>query len=243
MDVGSVRYAKAFAVFSKLPFANEIGDIPTILHNSGIEPVSSFIAKNVKDASDRVLILEAVEDVFFNSLPVDIVVIASGDIDFYPFVSFFYEHSNRELYLLSFKDSLNSLYKELPLTSSKILFTENLISVVQKSEPLPMSLSFGEFVELKKRELDEFLLKRLEEFEKHLISKLSAAFSEGKEVKTGLLIKSWLKEWNRGGANFSVGEVNYFLDQLQERGIIKIEGDDLTPLRGKILKGKNFPYS
>lgn len=227
-----VRYIKAFAVFSKLPFANKIGDVQTILHNSGIEPISSFIAKEVKDASDRVLILEVIEDIFFNKLPIDTVIIGSGDIDFYPFVSFFYEHSDKELYLLSFKEEVSSLYKQIPLTSQKVLPMEDL--------EVGDSLSFKDFLKEKKEELSRGITSELERFKKLFISKFLEEERERQEIKTGLVVRWWRKEWLKQGINFSSEEINYFLYLLKKGKIIDIEKEG-APLRGKIKKAENWP--
>ena len=225
-----VRYIKAFAVFSKLPFANQIGDIQNLLHNVGIEPFPSFIAQNTKDASDRALILEVVEDIFFNQLPIDIVVIGSGDIDFYPLISFFYEHSNKYLYLLSFENSLSSLYKKIPLTALKLIDIKTLQLSPSDSE------SFGEILREKRNTLCKSIEESFLNFKRLFFEKLLNSEREGKEVRTGLVLSKWRKEWKKQGYNFDSNEVNHFLNLLQKEGSIKIEPDKKdTPLRGKIV--------
>ena len=228
---GHVRYIKAFAVFSKLPFANQIGEIQNMLHNVGIEPFPSFTARNVKDASDRALILEVVEDVFFNQLPVDVVVIGSGDIDFYPLISFFYEHSDKNLYLLSFENSLNSLYREIPLTASRLIDIRTLEFSPYNSK------TFGEILQEKKNALQESVGIALSTFKKLFFEKFSEAQKEGKEIRTGLLFSKWRKEWKRQGYDFDNNEINHFLNLLQKEGLIRIEPDNKdTPLKGRIVK-------
>ena len=223
-----VRYIKAFAVFSQLPFANQIGDIQNLLHNVGIEPFPSFIAQNTKDASDRALILEVVEDVFFNQLPVDIVVIGSGDIDFYPLVSFFYEHSNKSLYILSFENSLSSLYREIPLTASRLIDIKTL-------PKYPLTLE--DVLSGKKETLRRSIENALSTFKKLFFEKFSEAQKEGKEVRTGLLFRKWHKEWQKQGYDFNSNEINHFLNLLQKEGLIRIEPDNEdTPLKGRIVK-------
>ena len=225
-----VRYIKAFTVFSKLPFANQIGDIQNLLHNVGIEPFPSFIAQNTKDASDRALILEVVEDVFFNQLPIDIVVIGSGDIDFYPLISFFYEHSDKSLYILSFDNSLSSLYKEIPLTASRLINIRGLLHVLHRR-------TFGSILEEKKQKLQESIKDSFSNFKRLFLEKLLEAQKEGKEVRTGLLFSKWLKEWRKQGYDFNSNEINHFLDLMQKEGLIRIEPDrEDTPLRGKIVR-------
>ncbi len=231
--LSNVRYVKAFAVFSKLPFITQIGEIQTLLHNSGIEPFTSFIAKDTKDASDRALILEVVEDIFFNQLPVDIIAIGSGDIDFYPLVSFFYEHSDKELYILSFKNSLSYTYFEIPLTSSRIIDFCDLVARAPEALGITLGAKLVEInneLETKKRE-------RLEIFKDLFFKSLDDSLSQGKSIKTGLIIKCWKKEWKEKGYNFNNNEINYFLDLLQQEGFIKIEpSDEKRPLNGTIVK-------
>jgi hypothetical protein len=227
-----VRYVKAFAVFSKLPFAVQIGDIQNLLHNFGTEPFPSFIAQNTKDASDRILILEVIEDVFFNRLPIDTVVIGSGDIDFYPLVSFFYEHSDKNLYILSFKNSLNSLYKELPLTKSKILDINDLKNEYSK---------FCNILMDRKKELKENINEEYEKFKKLFSEKFLEAQEEGRKIKTGLLFSKWLKDWKQLGYKFDNNEVNLFLDYLQKEELIEIKPDnESTPLNGEITMLKQL---
>ncbi|MBI5195939.1 MAG: hypothetical protein HZA10_06425 [Nitrospirae bacterium] len=64
-----IRYIKAFADFDRLPHASDFNpSITNLLHNAGIEPFISFVTAGgfkIKDASDRSLILEVIEDVFF----------------------------------------------------------------------------------------------------------------------------------------------------------------------------------
>ena len=232
-----VRYVKAFAVFSKLPFVTQIGEIQTLLHNSGIEPFTSFIAKDIKDASDRALILEVVEDIFFNQLPVDIIAIGSGDIDFYPLVSFFYEHSDKDLYILSFKNSLSRTYYEIPLTSSRIIDFYDLSSVNLAVQYGWTDFKLEDAISIMNRALDSKKKEKLKIFRELFFNNLNDFLEQGKSVKTGLVITCWKKEWKGKGYSFDDNEINYFLDLLQQEGLIKIEPfDERKPLYGKIVK-------
>jgi len=206
-----VRYVKAFAVFSKLPFGDQIGDIQTILHNSGIEPFPSFIAKDTKDASDRSLILEIVEDIFFNHLPIDIVVIGSGDVDFYPLVSFFYEHSDKSLYILSFENSKSSLYEEIPLTSSKLICLEKLKIEVETDFGITVQKDLNWILGEEKRILLEKLYEKFSKFKEIFFRDFKAYEEKGKEVKSGLVVKRWRKQWKeKEQITFTENEINYF---------------------------------
>jgi len=224
---GQVRYVKAFAVFSKLPFGDQVGDIQTILHNSGIEPFPSFIAKDTKDASDRSLILEVIEDIFFNRLPIDVVIIGSGDVDFYPLVSFFYEHSDKSLYILSFRNSKSSLYREIPLTMTKLIDIEDLQTGEESLEQVLIREKKIIF-----KEINEKFLK----FRGLFLEKYRTYTGQNKEVKTGLVVKMWRRQWKEEEQIvFTESEINYLLDQLQNEGAIKIEPSNPGfPLRGKI---------
>ena len=222
-----VRFIKAFAVFSKLPFINQIDEIQTLLHNVGIEPFPSFIAKDTKDASDRALILEIVEDIFFNQLPIDVVILGSGDIDFYPLVSFFYEHSDKGLYLLSFRNSLSNIYLQIPLTQEKVLLIEDICY----REAYWFKEKLMEF----KRDLKEVIEMKFSNFRDLLLKKLNEFIKAGKIVKTGLVITGWKKEWKEKGFTFDESEINFFLDRLVEEKVIIIEPDvPDKPLKGRI---------
>ena len=222
-----VRFIKAFAVFSKLPFINQIGEIQTLLHNVGIEPFPSFIAKDTKDASDRALILEIIEDIFFNQLPIDVVILGSGDIDFYPLVSFFYEHSDKDLYLLSFRNSLSNIYLQIPLTQEKVLLIEDICY----REAYWFKEKLMEF----KRDLKEVIEMKFSNFKDLLLKKLNEFIKAGRIVKTGLVITGWKKEWKEKGFTFDESEINFFLDRLVEEKVIIIESDvPDKPLKGRI---------
>ena len=227
-ESGQVRYVKAFAVFSKLPFGDQIGDVQTILHNSGIEPFPSFIAKNTKDASDRSLILEVVEDIFFNRLPIDVVIIGSGDVDFYPLVSFFYEHSDKSLYILSFRNSKSSLYGEIPLTMAKLINIEDLQT---GGKSLEQVLIREKGIILKE------INRKFQKFKELFFENYRTYTGQNKEIKTGLVVRTWRRQWKeKEQIVFTESEINYFLDQLQNKGIIKVEPTDPDfPLRGKII--------
>ncbi|MEO2082487.1 MAG: hypothetical protein ABGX12_00490 [Desulfurobacteriaceae bacterium] len=119
--------------------------------------------------------------------------------------SFLYKHSDKSLYILSFENPLNNLYKEIPLTASKLI--EDLLGKEKKKLQESIKDSFSNFKRL-------FLEKSSEETQK-----------EGREVKTGLLFSKWLKEWRKQGYDFNSNEINHFLDLMQKEGLIRIEHD------------------
>jgi len=224
---GEVRYVKAFSTFSKLPFHSEIGNIPAMLHKYGIEPFNSFLAKNEKDASDRTLILEVIEDIFFNKLPIDHVVIIGGDIDFYPLFSFFYEHSEKNIYIASFKNSISNYYFQIPLTSNRVIILDNLPFEVEGKKTV------GDFIKNEREKLKNEEEKRYQTFKDYLLTKYEELSSEGKELNTGFLIKD--KELQEKGFKKSI-EINIFLDRMKKERIIDIlQPDPKIPLRGKII--------
>ena len=223
LKLGEVRYVKAFSTFSKLPFHNIVGNVPAMLHKYGIEPFNSFLAKDEKDASDRALILEVIEDVFFNKVPVDHVVIVGGDIDFYPLFSFFYEHSDKDIYIASFRNSLSQDYFRIPLTNGKVIVLDDLpLSPFEDSKTVK-DLFKEKYMQLKIEERN-----RYDEFKKHLIQKYKEALSQGKKLRTGFFIKE---------GKFNTMEINIFIEQMKNEKMIEIHPDNEreTPLNGEIV--------
>jgi uncharacterized LabA/DUF88 family protein len=115
------RYIKAFAEFENLPFQEAFNvNIPAFLYNLGIKPINPFTAyskkgkkKRINNASDVSLTLEVVSDVLVKKVFVKLIIIVSGDIDFYPLVSWLKEYTDKEILILSFGNRLNPIYKEL----------------------------------------------------------------------------------------------------------------------------------
>lgn len=222
-----IRYIKAFADFDRLPHAVDFNpSISSLLHNSGIEPFISFVnagGMKIKDASDRSLILEVIEDVFFSKKPIDTVIIASGDVDFYPLAAFIREHSDKRVRILSFKNRMSDFFKNLPSLRNELIFIEDIMgdAINKITEPLelPLETAASGNYELFKNRLVSGIKKWKEK--------------KGAEVKTGLIINSWLPKWE---ISISAEEANAFLKKLIEDNIIEIKADNPDlPLNGIII--------
>jgi len=117
----SVRYVKAFAEFENLPHSNSIfdGRLPIFLHNNGVIPHSPFIIsgssskKKNKNAADISLVLKLVEDIVIKEVPVDRIIIVSGDGDFFPLIQWVRENTTLEINIAFFEERLNSIYFKL----------------------------------------------------------------------------------------------------------------------------------
>jgi len=114
------KYIKAFAEYENLPHKNRFNpNIPLFLYNLGVKPVNPFVAyskssrKKNKNASDIALSLEVVSDILIKKNPIDLIIIASGDIDLYPLVSWIREYTDKEIFIASFKNRLNNIYKQV----------------------------------------------------------------------------------------------------------------------------------
>lgn len=221
-----IRYIKAFADFDRLPHVIDFNpSITNLLHNAGIEPFISFVTAGglkIKDASDRSLILEVIEDVFFSKKPIDTIIIASGDVDFYPLAAFIREHSEKRVRFLSFKNRLSDFYKNLPALKNELIFIENImgnsLETLTKTLELPMEPEEKSKYELFKSRL-VYSIKSWKE-------------KKGKDVKTGLVISSWLPKWE---LTISIEEANIYLKKLIDEGVIEIISDNpVSSLNGTI---------
>lgn len=233
-----VRYIKAFADFDSLPYANNFyPSITNILHNSEIEPFPSFVRAGktkFKNTSDTSLILEVIEDIFFTKKLIDHVIIASGDIDFYPLFTFIREHSDKKVYISSFKKSLNSYYKKISYLNKEagIIFIDDLMSSYSFS-----SLPLSEETEVAKMAEKEPELSTVPDMYDTFKSKLLKGIqnwmkSKSKEVKTGLVIGSWLPRWE---LSITVETANDYLKRMKDEGVIDIiSTNPQNPLQGTV---------
>ena len=230
------RYIKAFADFSALPKQNEVfsttlGSLGIIqfLHNIGIEPFSPFVrsaSKRVKDASDRALILEIVEDIFFQKRSLDAIIIISGDADYYPLISFLKEHSNIQIYVCSFKDRISTLYKSNPMINRNVLLIDTFISFKTFSEKI-QKIKTGLQLPVAKAEPPD-IESLYSEFKENLIKgvKLWNKNHPGKPVTSGLVLTSWCPRWlERGELSEAVDTAtfNKFLLKIHNEGLIDLK--------------------
>jgi len=126
----NIVYAKAFSDFNRLPYSESI-NIIDILHKNGIKTFYPYIRKN-KDMSDRALIINIIEDIFFKqkqSNNIDTLILLTGDIDYLPLLDFFIEYSKTNFYLLSFKNRYSPAYDDIFYMKNKIIFIDDLFNV------------------------------------------------------------------------------------------------------------------
>lgn len=237
------KYIKAFADFSALPYRREIFSLDEnsigiiqYLHNIGIEPISPFVKsskskKRVKDASDRALILEIIEDVFFQDKYLEAIIIISGDIDYYPLVSFLKEHSNKKIYICSFEDRINKVYHFNPMTSDNILIVDKFQSCKSFAEEIRKIKSNLEIFS-KDKDIDSLY----QAFKKNVVKGIKSWKKNhpDKPVKSGLILTSWCPNWVKSGKlqrMINVQTLNKFLFKMQNEGIISLT---------KPPKGKGF---
>lgn len=223
------RYIKAFADFDRVPHAKEFTpSLTDQLHNCGIEPLISFVrarGQKIKDASDRSLILEIIEDVFFSKKQINTIIIASGDVDFYPLLAFVREHSDKRICILTFKNRVSHFYEQLPSLRNDIFFIEDLMELDKfKIEPETEP-------ELPLEEVSEDA--NYKSFKDNLIEGLTLWNKKGLKAKTGLIVKSWAPRW---AIPISPKKINEFFEKLISEDIIQIEPDKAeSPLNGTIL--------
>ncbi len=126
----NIVYAKAFSDFNRLPY-NESINIIDILHKNGIKTFYPYVRKN-KDMSDRALIINVIEDIFFKqkeSNNIDTLILLTGDIDYLPLLDFLIEYSKINFYLLTFKNRYSLAYKDIFYMRDKIIFIDDLFGI------------------------------------------------------------------------------------------------------------------
>jgi hypothetical protein len=241
-----IRFIKAFADFDRLPYANSLSpSITHLLYNAEMEPHPSFVKAGkttLKDASDRTLMLETIEDVFFTQKTIDCIVIGSGDVDFYPFIQFIREHSNKSVSLISFRKTLSSFYSNISYFPKEgIHILEDLMSdhktlMFPEKTDTPTEATTEE-ISLPRENIDgdEILYQK---FKEELIKGVTN-WNRKKEqdVKTGLVVNSWLSRWD---LSLTLDQFDSFLQRMKdEKKIDIIPTNPNKPLQGKIKLIKN----
>lgn len=250
-------YSKAFADYDKLPHKNFLNiNVPVLLHNIGIKPYNPFIStgkhKN-KNAADISLTLTVVEDLIIKRLDVKSVILFTGDIDFYPLISWLRENSGKRIYIMSFEDRLNSNYRKL-MGEYIILVDEIFLNSVKE---LPGTLSDDEMNMFQTLDnasiiwLKEFIGNAFDdevpeewnrimssiavgdksepddecgEFISKMVSGLKNWLSRNLEASTGLIIKNWMPRW---GLTISEIQANDCLRRAYYGGILEKEGIEM----------------
>lgn len=230
-NLPDIRFIKAFADFDRLPYANSFSpSITEMLYNAEIEPHPSFVKAGrvkLKDASDRTLILEVIEDIFFTDKTIDCVVIGSGDVDFYPLVTFIREHSNKKVSLLSFSKGLSHFYNKISyLVKDGIYMFDDMMShhkVLSLPQPKTETVATPEA----KIETD------YDQFKNKLLGGIKNwQTNKGSDVKTGLVVNSWIPRW---GLNLTMEQIEGYFNRLKEENIIDIiPPNPAKPLQGTI---------
>ena len=124
-----IRFIKAFADFTNLPLSeNRTFKIIDEVRKIGIETVTPYV-EGYKDMSDRALIVNVMEDLFYENKNLDKIFIITGDIDYYPLFEFISRNFRTEFYILSFKNRLNQKYKDIFFMKKKIIEIDNLFGI------------------------------------------------------------------------------------------------------------------
>ena len=120
LENGNILFKKAFAEFHNLPIKKDLlrTEPQIFLNNIGIKPINPFVVRSgskgkKKNAADISLTLEVINDLILKKNPLDAVVLCSGDIDFYPLISWIKEHTGKSIYLISFADDINGIYFDI----------------------------------------------------------------------------------------------------------------------------------
>ncbi|MBI5195938.1 MAG: hypothetical protein HZA10_06420 [Nitrospirae bacterium] len=127
---------------------------------------------------------------------------------------------------LSFKNRLSDFYKNLPALKNELIFIENLmgnsLDLFTKTLELPLETEEKPKYELFKSRL--------------MYSIKSWKEKKEKDVKTGLVIRSWLPKWE---LTISTEEANIYLKKLIDESIIEIQPDNPIEHLNGIIKIKS----
>lgn len=231
VDDNVVAYMKAFSEYESLPFSKNFeASIPVFLHNVGVKPINPFVKYNRnsknKNASDISLALEVVTDLVVKKVPVDAVVIISGDVDFYPLASWIRENTNKDVYIASHTNRASSMYTSMLeyFTKMDSLYSKSLHACVEKLQKGQLCIktsldnSFWEwikslvlkripdeisFIELQILDIDSANTQdpaksKCEKFTEKLIEGLKYWLKKKDYATTGLIFRNWLPKWDIG---------------------------------------------
>ncbi len=149
-----IRGIVAYANFNSLPYSNKL-NIIDYLHKNGIKTVFPYIRNN-KDMSDRALIIGVIEEIFFNPVYIDYIILLTGDIDYLPLLDFINSKTDKFIELISFENRFNSAYKNIYYLKGKIKFIDELIGINSRdSEDKKYIRILKDFLEAKKLNISE----------------------------------------------------------------------------------------
>ena len=252
---GECAVIKAFAEYENLPHIKVFNPgIQIFLHNIGIKPINPFVSsgkkkKKNKNASDIALTLEVVNDLIVKRIPTDSVVICSGDIDFYPLISWIREHTDKNVYIMSFSKRTNKLYTKVFDFSQmdKIINIDNLLmecltQVLDQLSSEYSKYSYDRKFEWLKEKVKNLLPQkynsikdlgqtviqaqraedeRFNKFMDKVLEGLKNWLKNKDHATTGLIIRNWLPRWN---LNLTIEEANEFLVYMIENGDLERKG-------------------
>lgn len=246
-------FMKAFAEYENLPNSKVFRPgIQIFLHNIGIRPISPFVSsgkRKNKNASDIALTLEVVNDLIIKGIPVNSVVICSGDIDFYPLIAWIREHTNKDIYIMSFSKRTSQVYGRVFdfKDSDRLIWFDDLLKgclkdVLEKELSKLGSYISDQRLEWFKGKVQELIPekydsikyigqseipisigsdKKCKKFKDKVLEGLKNWLRRNEYASTGLIITNWLPRWN---LDLDEEEANKCLKELIESGDLEKEG-------------------
>ncbi len=264
LSKGECAFIKAFAEYENLPHSKAFKPgIQIFLHNIGIKPISPFVSsgkRKNKNASDIALSLEVVNDLIIKKVPVDSVVICSGDIDFYPLISWIREHINKSIYVTSFSKRTSQVYNKVFdfSDSERLIWLDDLLIECLRCTLRDILADFKNYlfdskVSWFKEKVEKFLPEeynsikdlgqrelntsiklddKCRKFKKKVLEGLRSWLKKNEYASTGLIITNWLPRWN---LDLDEEEANECLKELIESGELEREG---FRFEGEVEEGK-----
>jgi len=253
LPCGECAFIKAFAEYENLPHSKVFKPgIQIFLHNIGIKPISPFVSsgkRKNKNASDIALTLEVVNDLIIKGIPVDSVIICSGDIDFYPLISWIREHTNKHVYIMSLSKRTSQVYNRVFdfSNSDRLIWLDDLLTgcfrniLEEKVDNLKVYSSdkgiewfkgkvrnllpdkYDSIKDIGQGKPDEQIKTDLEceEFKKKVLEGLKSWLKKNEYASTGLIITNWFPKWN---LDLDEEEANECLKELIENRAFEEEG-------------------
>ncbi len=250
---GECAFIKAFAEYENLPHSKAFKPgIQIFLHNIGIKPISPFVSsgkRKNKNASDIALTLEVVNDLIIKGIPVDSVIICSGDIDFYPLISWIREHTNKNIYIMSFSKRTSRVYNKVFdfSDSERLIWLDDLLTscfknILEERVGNLKGYSSDKGLEWFKEKVWNLIPEKYdsikdigqgkpdkpiktdgecEKFKKKVLEGLKSWLRKNEYASTGLIITNWLPRWN---LDLDEEEANKCLKELIESGDLEKEG-------------------
>ncbi len=243
---------KAFAEYEKLPLHSEFRpSLQAHLYDAGVIPVHPFVAYTGKrkqsNAADLRLVLTVIEDVIIKKIPVDSILICTGDAGLYPLVAGLKEHTGKFVMIGGFMGRTSHYYDSMSTVDKKVLLDVYLKEALKRTlehfleNPGTIrcgikdgDLKFVNQLKMADDQLKNKVLKVLKQitgkvaeksncdkFKKKVVKGLQNWLSENPEATTGLIMESWFPKWN---INLSLREANECLEELVRSGDLEKHG-------------------